>query len=58
VRTVKIDDPKAYSKAWTGLEKFVLHRQPKTFDIREMICAPSEAEEYKKTVAEPAAKEA
>lgn len=54
--TVKIDDPKAYTKAWTGLDKFVLHRQPKNFDIREMICAPSEAEEYKKTVAEPAAK--
>lgn len=54
--TVKIDDPKAYTKAWIGLDKFVLHRQPKTFDIREMICAPSEAEEYKKTVAAPAAK--
>lgn len=54
--TVKIDDPKAYKEPWLGLNKFVLHRQPASFDIREMICAPSEAEEYKKTVAEPATK--
>ena len=53
---MKIDDPKAYTKPWIGLDKFVLKRQPRTFDIREMICVPSEAEEYKKTVAEPAAK--
>jgi hypothetical protein len=52
--TVKIDDPKAYKEPWLGLNKFVLHRQPANFDIREMICSPTEAEEYKKTVAEPA----
>ena len=52
--TVKIDDPKAYKEPWLGLNKFILRRQPASFDIREMICAPSEAEEYKKTVAEPA----
>jgi hypothetical protein len=52
--TVKIEDPKAYTAPWLGLNKFVLKRQPKTFDIREMICAPSEAQEYKKTVADPA----
>lgn len=54
--TVKIGDPKAYTKPWIGLDKFVLKRQPRTFDIPEMICVPSEAEECKKTVAEPAAK--
>ncbi len=54
--SVKIDDPKAYTQPWIGLDKFVLKRQPRTFDIREMICVPSEAEEYKKTVAEPASK--
>jgi hypothetical protein len=52
--TVKIDDPKAYKEPWLGLNKFLLHRQPAGFDIREMICAPSEAEAYKKEVAEPA----
>ena len=52
--TVKIDDPKAYKEPWFGLKNFALHRQSAGFDIREMICAPSEAEEYKKQVAEPA----
>jgi len=33
-----------------------MHRQLRAFDIREMICAPSGAEEYKKSVAERAAK--
>jgi hypothetical protein len=54
--TVKIDDSKAYKEPWLGLNKFVVHRQPASFDIREMICAPSEAEEYKKEVADPATK--
>ena len=54
--TVKVDDPKAYKEPWFGLNKFILHRQRSSFDIREMICAPSEAEEYRKEVAEPATK--
>jgi len=54
--TVKIDDPKAYQEPWIGLNRFLLHRQPAGFDIREMICAPSEAEAYKKEVADPASK--
>jgi hypothetical protein len=54
--TVKVDDPKAYTEPWVGLNKFALHRQPASFDIREMICAPSEADEYKKEVAGPATK--
>jgi hypothetical protein len=54
--TVKIDDPKAYKEPWLGLSRFVLHRQPASFDIREMICAPSEAEAYKKEIADPASK--
>jgi hypothetical protein len=54
--TVKIDDPKVYMYPWTGRDKLALKLQPPTFDIREMICAPSEAEEYKKQIAEPATK--
>lgn len=54
--TLKIDDPTAYKEPWLALNKFTLHRQPAGFDIREMICAPSEAEEYKKQIAEPASK--
>ena len=54
--TVKIDDPKAYAGPWLGLDKLILRLQPPSFDIREMICAPSEAEAYKKEIAEPASK--
>lgn len=54
--TVKIDDPKAYTAPWLGLDKFPLRLQPASFDIREMICVPSEAEAYKKEVAGPASK--
>lgn len=54
--TVKIDDPKAYTAPWIGLDKFPLRLQPASFDIREMICVPSEAEAYKKEVADPASK--
>jgi hypothetical protein len=54
--TVKIDDPKAYTAPWLGLDKFPLHLQPASFDIREMICVPSEAQAYKEEVADPASK--
>ena len=54
--TVKIDDPKAYAGPWLGLDKLILRLQPPSFDIREMICAPSEAEAYKREIAEPASK--
>jgi len=54
--SVKIDDPKAYAGPWLGLNKFALRLQPADFDIREMICVPSEAEAYKKEVADPASK--
>jgi hypothetical protein len=52
--TVKIDDPKVYTEPWLGLNKLLLRRQPKSFDIREMICSPTEAAEYKKMGADPA----
>jgi hypothetical protein len=54
--SVKIDDPKAYTQPWVALDKLTLRLQPKSFDIREMICVPSEAEAYKKEIAEPASK--
>jgi hypothetical protein len=51
--TVKIDDPKAYTEPWLGRDKMLLTLQPANTDIMEMICAPSEAEEYKKVMAAP-----
>ena len=52
--TVMIDDPTIYTKAWVGRDKLPLKLQPSTFDIREMICAPSEANKYKMEFAAPA----
>ena len=49
--TMTIDDPKIYTKPWLALDKFPLRLQPKDFDIREMICSPSELSAYLKEVA-------
>jgi hypothetical protein len=54
--TVKIDDPKIYTESWLGRDRFPLTMLPGNTDIVEMICAPSEAEEYKKTMATPLSK--
>jgi hypothetical protein len=54
--TVKIDDPKIYTEPWLGRDKFPLTLMPADTEIVEMICAPSEAEEYKKTMANPLSK--
>jgi len=48
--SVTIDDPKMYTKPWIALDKIRLDRQPPTFDIQEMIWAPSEFQEYNKLV--------
>jgi hypothetical protein len=53
--TVTVDDPKAYTKPWVPIDKLVLKLQPPTTDIMEMICVATEALEYKKTMADPAA---
>jgi hypothetical protein len=54
--TVKIDDPKIYTVPWLARDKFPLSLMPADTDIVEMICAPSEAEQYKKVMAEPLSK--
>jgi hypothetical protein len=54
--TVKIDDPKAYTDPWLARDKLHLTLQPAKTDILEMICAPTEAEAYKKAIADPATK--
>jgi hypothetical protein len=54
--TVKIDDPKIYTEPWLARDKLRLKLLPDKTEIMEMICAPSEAEEYKKTMANPLSK--
>jgi hypothetical protein len=52
--TVTIDDPKMYTKPWVALDRFPMKSQPQDFDVREMICSPSEAAEYNKIFGNPA----
>ena len=52
--TVTIDDPKVYTKPWVRLDKLRFDLQPPDFDIREMICSPSEFAEYNKLIGNPA----
>lgn len=52
--TVTIDDPKAYTKPFEILKQN-FHWNPKQ-EFEEQMCVPSEAEEYMKVIAAPAAK--
>jgi hypothetical protein len=52
--TVMIDDPKMYTKPWAAMDKFPMKLQPPDFDVREMICSPSDYAEYNKLVGSPA----
>jgi len=51
--TIKIDDPKAYTRPGWQLNKLNLERQPASFDIAKMICVPLKLKQYKKEVAYP-----
>jgi hypothetical protein len=52
--TVTITDPKMYTKPWVPLDKLRFHLKPVNFDVREMICSPSEFAEYNKIIGKPA----
>ena len=52
--TVTIDDPQMYTKPWVALDKLQFELQPPSFDVREMICSPSEFAEYNKLIGNPA----
>jgi hypothetical protein len=52
--TVTIDDPKMYTQPWVAMDKLRFYLQPANFDVREMICSPSEAKEYDKLIGNPA----
>jgi hypothetical protein len=52
--TVTIDDPKMYTKPWVPLDKLRFRLKPANFDVREMICSPSEFAEYNKIIGKPA----
>ena len=56
--TVLVDDPKMYTKPWLAMDKFPMRLMPEDFDVREMICSPSEQAEYDKLIGDPATKPA
>jgi hypothetical protein len=47
--TVTLTDPKFYSKPWVALDKFPMNVVPDDFHVREMVCSPSEYQQYLKT---------
>lgn len=52
--TVTINDPKMYTKPWVALDRLPFKLRPDNFDVREMICSPSEFAEYNKVIGNPA----
>ena len=52
--TVIINDPKMYTKPWVALDKLRFTLEPPDFDVREMMCSPSELSEYDKLMGNPA----
>ena len=48
--TMKITDPKMYTEPWLTLNKFPLHLQRPDFDIPELLCSPTEMQDYNKDV--------
>jgi hypothetical protein len=55
--TVTLDDPKMYTKPWVALDRFPMRLQPPSFDVREMICSPSETAQYNKLVGNAASEQ-
>ena len=53
--TVTIDDPKVYTKPWAAGGAVALKLQPPNREIKEFFCVPTEMEEYKRLMANPAA---
>jgi len=46
--TVTVDDPKMYTKPWVAVNKFPMRLQSPDYDVVEMMCIPSEEEQYYK----------
>jgi hypothetical protein len=44
--TATVDDPKYYSQKFNGLNKFIVHRLPDTFDMEEFIYNGLETSQY------------
>ena len=52
--TLTIIDPKMYTEPWNALDKFPMRLQSDAFDLREMLCSPSEQAAFDREVSRPA----
>jgi hypothetical protein len=48
--SIKITDPKMYTRPWVAMDKLSMRLQPPSFDIREMECSPSDSKAYQDLV--------
>jgi hypothetical protein len=44
--SIKITDPKLYTRPWVALDKLSLRLQSPNLDIQEMECSPSDQKHY------------
>ena len=51
--TVKIDDPKMYTKPWMARDRLLFQLQKDDYDVREMLCSPADVAEYNKLFGNP-----
>jgi hypothetical protein len=51
--SVIIDDPKMYTQPWVALDKLRFYLQPASYDVQEMICAPSDSKQYDQLIGNP-----
>jgi hypothetical protein len=52
--SVTVDDPKMYTRPWVAINKFPMKLQSREYDVTEMMCIPSEIEQYSKDYGDPA----
>jgi len=54
--TLRIDDPKMYTRPWLALDKFPLLLEDPHKDVMEQYCSPIEMEKYNQLFGDPASK--
>ena len=54
--SVEVDDAKMYTKPWVASYKMPFNLRPPDYDVREMIYAPSDENEYHRLLADPVSK--
>jgi hypothetical protein len=51
--TVTINDPKMYTKPWVARDRLRFQLQKNDYDVREMLCSPTDLMEYNKLIGNP-----